>query len=507
MDSEQKRMFFAILLSGVVLFGWQAFIESNRPPVESEQISNSNSETISTDGRDSSDRQRVDSAKGSLSSDPRSSKSSHAKTDEMNLVVKEQYHLSSEKFKYVFNNHMDIEDVISTNAVYDFSSIVGNQGVFKLFVANENNKFQRVSFVRTSSDQKQIVGKNTEFGIKITYTFNPDGKLELGITSDTPYRYRFIFNTTAEDLGNQKFRNFVFLGKDVERLVVGDDTLNSEGTLQWLGIDHNLHIFGLVFKERLTGKISVSERGEMVFDTINSYNVLDTHFVFAKKNYDTLEQLGDNLHLAVDFGIFGIIAVPLLRGLQFFYKYFPNYGIAIVLLTIIIRLLLFPLQYKSYASMKKMQKVQPELNKLKEKFKDDPQRMQKETMDLFKRAGANPLGGCFPLLLQMPVFFAFYRVLYGAVELIGAPFFGWIGDLSVKDPYYVLPVLMAIAMLLQTKLNPTAGTDPTQKKIMLFMPLIFGVIMKDLPSGLVLYILVSTIFGIIQQMFVYKITD
>ena len=140
--------------------------------------------------------------------------------------------------------------------------------------------------------------------------------------------------------------------------------------------------------------------------------------------------------------------------------------------------------------MKKMQKVQPELAKLKEKFKDDPQRMQRETMELFKRSGANPLGGCLPLFLQMPIFFAFYKVLSAAVELVGAPFFGWITDLSVKDPYFILPVLMAAVMFAQQKLTPSASADPTQQKVMMFMPLIFGFIMKDLPAGLVLYIFV-----------------
>jgi YidC/Oxa1 family membrane protein insertase len=506
MDSEQKRMFLAILLSGVVLFGWQAFVETNKP-LETEQSTIVGDQVVVGGSKSDSASNKVGNSAASSSTIKASATESSSVGEDLALVVKEQYHLTGEQFKYVLNNHMDVEDVSSSNAAYGFRSIVGPDKIFELLVADGSSSYKKVTFDRIKSDQNQIIGKNSQFGINITYSFNEDGKLGLKIVSSKPYRYRFIFNSTAEDLGNQKLRQFVFLTKEVERLTVGDDALQSEGTLQWMGIDHNLHLFGLVFKERITGKISISESGKMVLESTQPYDLLDTYFIFAKKNYDTLEQLGDNLHLAVDFGILGVIAVPLLRGLQFFYKYIPNYGVAIVLLTIFIRLLLFPLQYKSYASMKKMQKVQPELTKLKEKYKDDPQKMQKETMDLFKRAGANPLGGCFPLLLQMPVFFAFYRVLYGAVELIGAPFFGWIGDLSVKDPYYVLPVLMAAAMLLQTKLNPSAGADPNQKRIMLFMPLIFGVIMKDLPSGLVLYIFVSTIFGIIQQMFVYKVTE
>ena len=197
----------------------------------------------------------------------------------------------------------------------------------------------------------------------------------------------------------------------------------------------------------------------------------------------------------------------MLHGLQWFYSFFPNYGVALILLTLVIRMLLFPLSFASFKSMKKMQKVQPELAKIKEKFKDDPPRMQKETMALFKKAGANPLGGCLPMLLQMPIFFAFYRVLYGAVELVGAPFYGWIHDLSIADPYYVLPVIMAITMFAQQKLTPATSADPTQQKVMMFMPLIFGFIMKDLPAGLNLYIAVSTAFGIGQQLLVYKLTD
>ena len=125
-------------------------------------------------------------------------------------------------------------------------------------------------------------------------------------------------------------------------------------------------------------------------------------------------------------------------------------------------------------------------------------------MDLFKRNGANPLGGCLPMLLQMPIFFAFYKVLYAAVELVGQPFYFWINDLSEKDPYFVLPVVLTAAMFFQQKMTPTTSTDPTQQKVMMFMPIIFGFIMKDMPSGLVLYICVSTIFQMVQQVFVNR---
>src|SRR5690606_19433519 len=231
---------------------------------------------------------------------------------------------------------------------------------------------------------------------------------------------------------------------------------------------------------------------------------LNFSLVFAKKEYNELTALGHNLNQSVDFGIWGFFAVWILKGLQFFHKFVPNWGVAVILLTLVIRAITFPLQYKSYASMKKLQEIQPDLTKLREKYKDDPARMQKESMELFKKSGANPIGGCLPLLLQMPVFFAFYKVLYNAVELVDAPFYFWLHDLSNKDPYYVLPVLMTGAMFLQQKLTPNTVTDPVQKKVMLFMPIVFGFIMKDLPSGLSLYIFVSTLFGILQQLVVFN---
>jgi YidC/Oxa1 family membrane protein insertase len=280
-----------------------------------------------------------------------------------------------------------------------------------------------------------------------------------------------------------------------------------EAKVLWLGMDYNYHLFALVFSEKIAGKIDVTEDGNFTFLSSNELKNFSSEMVFSRKDYDRLTALGSGLELSVDFGLLGIIAVPILRGLQFLYKYIPNYGVGIILLTLLMRIITFPLQYKSFVSMKRMQKIQPELNKLKEKYKEDPQKMQKETMDLFKKAGANPLGGCLPMLAQMPIFFAFYKVLGASVELVGAPFYFWIHDLSLKDPFFILPILMTGLMFLQQKLTPSGTSDPTQKKIMLLMPLIFGFIMKDLPSGLVLYICVSTVVGIIQQMLVFRAAD
>lgn len=221
-------------------------------------------------------------------------------------------------------------------------------------------------------------------------------------------------------------------------------------------------------------------------------------FYLGPKDYKELSK-SPGLKQLIDYGTFTVFAYPLLELLRFFYKFIHNYGVAIILLTILVRVLFYPLTQKSMKSMKAMQKLQPKIAELKEKYKDDQKKLNEEQMALFKTHKVNPAGGCFPMLIQLPVFIALYAVLGNSIELFHAPFFGWIHDLSTKDPFYIYPVLMGIAMFLQQKMTPSAGMDPTQQKMMYFMPVIFTFMMINLPSGLTLYIFVSTILGVIQQ--------
>ena len=216
------------------------------------------------------------------------------------------------------------------------------------------------------------------------------------------------------------------------------------------------------------------------------------------KEYNRLQDLNVGLEHIIDFGFFSILARPLFWILKFFYKFLGNYGWAIVLLTIIVRVPFIPLINKSQKSMKKMQELQPKLTELKEKYKNDPQKMQKETLGIYKKYKVNPMGGCLPMLLQIPVFFALYKVLMIAIELRGAPFMLWVTDLSVKDPYYILPIVMGVTMVIQQKMTPTS-LDPKQNKLMMLMPVIFTFMFLNFASGLVLYWLVNNVLSIIQQ--------
>jgi len=206
------------------------------------------------------------------------------------------------------------------------------------------------------------------------------------------------------------------------------------------------------------------------------------------------------------------IAVPILWLLRWFYGYTLNYGVAIILLTVLTKVVFFPLTLKSMRSMKAMQALQPQINALRSKYKSDPQRIQKETMELYREHRVNPLGGCLPMVVQIPVFYALYVALSVAVEIQNAPFvcfgrfFGmdlWICDLAAQDPTYVLPILMGVSMFVQQKMTPTMG-DPRQAKMMLLMPVVFTFMFLNLPSGLVLYWTLSNVFQIAQQLYMER---
>jgi len=242
---------------------------------------------------------------------------------------------------------------------------------------------------------------------------------------------------------------------------------------------------------------------------------------FGPKSLETMSPVGADLARIVDFGFFDIIAKPLLHAMNFLFRYIPNYGVVIIIITIIVKLLFWPLSNKSYQSMSQMKKLQPKMAEIKAKYKHDKKQMNQEMMNLYKLYKVNPLGGCLPMVLQIPVFFAFYKMLYQAIELRHAPFWLWINDLSAPDrlfhfgftvplmaPPYGIPVLtlvMGASMFFQQKMSPPPG-DPTQAKMMMFMPIFFTFIFINFPAGLVLYWLVNNILSMVQQRYVNKRT-
>lgn len=246
---------------------------------------------------------------------------------------------------------------------------------------------------------------------------------------------------------------------------------------------------------------------------------MDTKVFMGPKSLRLLRSFDNNLDKAINFGFFDFLAKPCLWFMNFIYGFIPNYGIAIIILTILTRAMFWPLAKKSYKSMGEMRKIQPLMQEIREKYKNDKARMNQEMMTLYRTYKINPLGGCLPMVIQLPVFFALYKMLYSAIELRHAPFFGWITDLSAPDRLFrfnfdiplmnspegipVLTLLMGASMLLQQKMTPTPG-DPAQAKMMMLMPVIFTFIFINFSSGLVLYWFVSNLFSIAQQFYTQK---
>jgi YidC/Oxa1 family membrane protein insertase len=224
----------------------------------------------------------------------------------------------------------------------------------------------------------------------------------------------------------------------------------------------------------------------------------NTTLVVGPKLQNHLEQIAPGLELTVDYGVLTIIAKPLFWLLDIFHGWFGNWGWAIIFLTITVKAVFYKLSEMSYRSMAKMRKVAPRIKQMKERYGDDRQGMSKAMMDMYKREKINPMGGCFPILVQMPVFIALYWVLLESVEMRHAPFILWIDNLSAKDPYFILPIIMGLSMWVQQKLNP-APVDPVQQKIFQYMPFVFTAMFAFFPAGLVLYWVVNNILSIAQQ--------
>jgi YidC/Oxa1 family membrane protein insertase len=307
---------------------------------------------------------------------------------------------------------------------------------------------------------------------------------------------------------------------------------NVPGTFDYAGIED--HYFAAAFLPPFTAHGDLAQTPFTVtgwtfqHDTINSDGKTETEIVpemaagpatrgpldlrvyVGPKSIDGLKAVRPPLNGIVQFGWWGFIAEPLFYALRWMYHYVPNYGWAIVLITIAINMVMFPLKVKSMRAMQKMQKVAPEVKAIQERYKKysmrDPRKaeMNKEVMAVYSREGINPLGSCWPTLIQMPIWFGLYRMLANTIELRHAPWMGWIHDLSARDPYYILPIVMAISMYLMQKMTPTPGMDPAQARMMGLTPLIFGGMFALSPSGLALYILSSNVVGIGQQWYLYR---
>ena len=290
------------------------------------------------------------------------------------------------------------------------------------------------------------------------------------------------------------------------------------GEIQWFGFEDKYFLQTIIPKTPSSTTLIIKRTSDKTVElnytfapatiAAGSSLIKDNIIFLGPKELKPLEAVGYKLNKALDFGFFDIIAKPLLMSMNWIYKYVGSYGWTIIILTIIIKFLLYPLTLKSFTSMKELQKIQPLMKEVQQQYKDDKQKMNQELMRLYKEHKINPMGGCLPMLLQIPILFALYKVFYQAIELRHTPFhmFGtWLPDLSASDPYYITPILMGASQFVMQKMTPTTG-DPMQQKIMLFMPVVFTFMFLSFPSGLVIYWLVSNILSIAQQAYINRKT-
>ena len=405
---------------------------------------------------------------------------------------------------------------LATDADYE---LVGNDG--------NNVVFRRVT------DQGLEVTKSFEFShdaylVNLTYSFRNLSKQTLQGQAQV-YSYVPVFESKG-GLFKPQIRND-------NQLAYIDDKLQKEQTtkarteieesqtksmefhgtsLEWAGFDSIYFLQAIAPGDPRNNKlIAVAPATEKLANVVTAFNKIlspgetaEFHYAcyFGPKEENALAAAGHKFDYGLDYGTFNAIARWLVSTLNFFYKYLHNYGLAIILMTALIKLVLLPLTQKSYKSMKSMQKLQPEMKELREKYKDDRDTLNQKMMELYRKHKVNPASGCFPILLQLPIFFAFYRALYSSIELRHTPFFGWIQDLSAPDPYYITPILMGVSMFVTQKMTPSAG-DPMQQKIMMALPIVFTFMFLNFPSGLVIYWLVNNILTIFQQLYINRKTD
>ena len=307
----------------------------------------------------------------------------------------------------------------------------------------------------------------------------------------------------------------VSVGDSIERQEV--KKLNSESTLGpnvlWSAyeskyfiaslIPENPSLTNVVMTRDETNMVSVATKGRKEVIPGGQNSVFSYSLYLGPKQYDLLRTLGVGLENAIDFGWFKWLAIPALYILNFLFSFVHNYGIAIIILTTIIKIIFWPLGNMSYKSMNEMKKLQPKIEALKEKHKNDQTKIGQETMALYREHKVNPFSGCLPVLIQIPVFFGLYKALMYSIELRHSPFFFWIQDLSAKDPYYITPVIMGATQFISQKMTPAMG-DPMQQKVMLLMPVIFTFFFLNFPSGLVIYWMFNNILQIGQQYYINK---
>ncbi|OGR22180.1 MAG: hypothetical protein A2277_12855 [Desulfobacterales bacterium RIFOXYA12_FULL_46_15] len=555
---EQKRLILAVVLSVLVLVGYQAFFVKPPDPSSLPQEVQTQGEVQTKDGEAAPNvseyKAKTDVAPETVEPQKKNYRTIAISTPLYHIAVSEAGAAvkSFELKNYYQTNQKDspLKQLVPKEL---------NEGVLSFDLERQSVPGLKNAVYTAKTDDAEINvsqgEKNLEFifetpegiVVKKIFTFKADSYLidcdiifqngsDATLNDTLVVSIPGIYNEEVKTRSKFAFEGpSAFIGNEFTE--INPDDIKEKNTyigkIDWAGYSERYFFTALMPKQKDGGspadaKLFLSyDNDRVISHYIRKMEPLDKglqgkySFVFymGPKSHKVLSKYDNSLKEAVNFGFFNVIAKPLLIGMNFIHDMIPNYGVAIILLTIIIKLAFWPLGTKSYKSMNEMKKIQPLMMELREKYKDDKQKMNQEVMGLYKTYKVNPASGCLPMLVQMPIFFALYRMLYQAIELRHAPFFGWMTDLAAPERLFhfnfsipfmdaphgipVLTLLMGASFLLQQKMSPATG-DPMQAKMMMLMPLIMTVLFINFPAGLVLYMFVNNIISMGQQYYIQK---
>ncbi len=533
---NQKNVILAVVISALIFIFWNSMFGPKPVPVAQQTQTTKKQENLDNNqAKTSVDENKKELAKVVIDE------------KEFENITEETFTIENKKFIVEFSNFgASVKNLTLKGKKYRDKA--GKQ----LNLIQESNK-NLYSYTFALKDKENIFLKNitpyqlvkkTENEIVFSYThlnlqinktysiINDNGyliklKVEIINLQEQPISFGYNLSLIAHDNTDTKredpmgdmIKNPVYrvLGEDIERVDDKDDWKKSiqKKNMKIAGVDERYFTYLIKWNKADTHTINVIEGKKNFGITLSSEPFqLDSKGVISFE-YDLyngpkiLESLKEiESEGVIDYGFVAVIAKMILWLLLFLYNFVGNYGVALILLTLVVKMALYPLTKSSYISMHKMKQLQPELAKLKEKYGSDKEKMGRETMALYNKNGVSPLGGCLPMLLQMPIWFGLYRAIQNSVELYNEPFMFWIKDLSDKDPFYILPISLGLLMFVQQKLSTPMGTDQMQAKVMLYtLPVVFAFFMLMLPSGLVLYIWVNTLITIFQQKYINSKLD
>lgn len=531
----EKRTLIALLLAMIILFGFQYFFNPQKPPQPqetatpqkpAEQPTKTGGEPAKAPPAATGATQAKESASIPASTEKKPTKYLTVDTPLMKATFADLGGaLTSVRLKrYKETVESDkgkelLEDIAPYQYTPAVSQTVGGTTVndATMFTADKGDtsvrdKPETITFSGTLTNGKKV---------KKAYTFYPD-TYTVGLAIDVEGKdaartFADFAMVSLKEKSSYIFKGpFIYDGKKLEQIEKLDKPVNANRSYTYAGFDEGYFSFIWIPEGGTKPELQVIHTDHTPIDRlVLDQNGINGKLCFIPNKTDLLKQLNVNAEKIVDFGWFDVVAKPMLWGMNFANRFTHNYGIDIILLTILIKIIFYPLSLKSYKSMKEMQKLQPMIAKLREKYKGDKEKLNREMMGIYKTKGINPLGGCLPMVIQIPVFFALYKVLMGAIEFRHAPFMLWVNDLAAPEnlftfhvmgyalPIRILPLIMGITMVVQQKMTPTTA-DPMQNKMMMFMPIFFTFLFWGFPAGLVLYWLVNNVISIGQQYYINK---